>query len=512
MGRKDKKSKSKRVVLSLAEFNEDAGGNSELTTLPSAPKALEEWEAEGGRPEYNSRGYKERGPPLRERRFREGDGDFEDRDWTRRGPLDSNESSFGAPVGERDWGEMRRDAADGATAGGPARDWTDMRRGPVDSSFNSRGGGDRDWAARKGPVEAEVRIGSRMIDSSSWASARGNEVEASFDGVQTERNWSVRKGPIEADVSGDAPNPMGTDWGSARRGPVDSEFVAATQERDWADRKGPIEADPPAHPVKREWERKGPVEAEVQVLPQRPNWSGVRGRSPIDAQQASDDDAENQDRADADGPWARRGPVESKVDAAPTRLVSLGSEREDSWRGARLPDSYAAAESGERNSWRREGAGVPARGRRGRGGSRDGFVRPASTGHDATPIERDWGVARRSGPISVNAEGVDGETEDDCTDPNVVDVETLSAMENASKGDASGEPPIDEAGDEWTTVKANPKRESREARRAIKENTRSRGDGRALRGPRPLRNSFNSESKAPHTSPVTPLSSAASES
>lgn len=511
MGRKDKKTKSKRVVLSLAEFNEDISGNEQLASLPSAPKAPEEWEAEGGRPEYNSRGYKERGPASRERRFREGDGDFEDRDWTRKGPLDSNESSFGAPTGERDWGEMRRDATEGGDAGAPERDWTDMRRGPIESSFNGQGGGDRDWTARKGPVEASARGSSRAIDFSNWASARGNEMEASFDGVQAERNWSVRKEPVEANVREDNLNTMNADWGSARRGPVESEFATTAQKRDWAERKEPIEADLPTQPVERNWsDRRGPVEAESSGPVSQPDWSDVRSRMPIEAQQSLDD-SENQVRADMDGPWARRGPIESKVEASATRSVSIGSEKDDSWRGARTSNGDGVAQSGERNSWRREEGGVSARGRRSRG-ARDGFSRPASTGHDAAPIERDWGAARRSVPVTSNEEQVDGETEAANADPGAADVGSLPAEKETLEGDINYDPSLDEADKEWTTVKANPRREAREARRSVKENTRSLGGGPAPVVRRPMRNSFNAESKVPHTSPVTPLSSATSKS
>lgn len=548
MGRKEKKNK-KRVVLSLAEFNEDAGasgGHPELVSLPSAPKAPEEWEAEGGRPEYNSRGYRERNAMGRDRRTRGGEDELEERDWTRRGPLDNNESSFGAPSGERDWGSARRDAGEGGLNQEPERDWTDIRRGPIESAVEGRGGGERDWSMRKGPVEAEAPSGpgGRTIGDNDWNSARGQVVDASFERGPVEPDWSVRK-PIEAEGSRDSS--MGgvrdDDWSARRRGPVEAEVVNAPATRDWSERRGPVEAEVRATQTEPDWaERRGPVESEPSRAPAGPDWSDVRGRAPVDAESAPAVD--EQARADSDASWTRRGPVESKADAgsAGSRLIR-DSEPNAPRRVGRFSDSDASNDLSERGNWRRDGGGVPARGggRRGRG-DRDSFGRPASTGYDNSPVQRDWGAARRSTPVRASVDMEDSRdnsatadigspemesavagteprnddrsTEDSQKSDATVVIETTTVttrrMTTTSTTGSTGTEIADN--DEWTTVRAKPKREAREIRRAAapgpREFGRWRGSGRApARGSRPLRSEFETESKAPQTSPVTSVAS-----
>lgn len=513
MPRKHDKKGKKRVVLSLAEFNEDAGlggANPELASLPSAPKAPEQWEAEGGRPEYNSRGYKERqqGRDLRQARGEDGD----DRDWSRRGPLDASESTFGSGA-DRDWSGMRGEGVDGDVQ--PERDWNDMRRGPVDSSFDrSVGGEDRDWSARKGPVEAQARSAGPRVDDEAWGSARRQPVDASFAASSADRDLSVRK-PVEA-----AREARETDWDAPRKGPVESEFAdVPPQERDWGVRKGPVDATPP---------RGGEAD-----------WNGARGRAPVEAEMPRQASGRELSRAPLEGEasaetegrdvdWnARRGPVESKsakareVDFKDMRKGARLREREtesvgESPEGSRPAGRPATA---ERSSWRREGGGIAAMGRRGRGQVRGGFSRPVSGDGGGG---RDWGSARAAQPGvessggndgAAEGEGVAGDTETVVTD--------MAAVEGTDSGvDGTKGVRKEEVDDEWTKVRANPKRMPQQTRRAAgpaqgRDMGRwrgGRGAGRgAAQGPRPVRPEFGTEGKA-HTSPVTPVPSATSES
>lgn len=487
MGKKhgDKKKKAK-VVLSLAEFNEDAGlggQDPELSALPSAPKAAEEWEALGGRPEYNSRGYKERQP-----RNYDNDVDFDDRDWTRKGPLDAPEGNGFGMGAERDWGDMRRGPLD-APDGQPERDWNGMRRGPVESAFE--GGPERDWGARRGPVEAELGA-ARVIDDDSWGTRKG-PIDAEFSNTGADRDWGVRKGPVEADVPASAQN---ADW-SARKGPVEAEFANAEDaERDWSQRKGPVDANPASgRQIESNWSdvRKGPVEAEVP-------------------------------KPEAERDWSRRGPIEAEVDTVQkaVRDVNFGDMR----RGSKLEELKAVEETKEKakaaevarpgmdkDRWRRDSVGIVPR--RGPIEARP-IERPASTGHDSVPAkERDWGAARQTQGIRANLRGsrssnfgnAEANEASDATSPESAEVLTTPT---SSKG-------ADDA--DWTTVRSATQKRgvTAQTRRFPGRDSRGGFQRRGLqgtadsRGEKPMRSPLNSEHKAT-TSPLTPVASAVSES
>lgn len=494
MGKRHDKKKKVKVVLSLAEFNEDAGTGGidpELSALPSAPKAAEDWEAEGGRPEYNSRGYKER-KSYADRNY-DGDGDDEDFEWVRKGPLEAPDgNSFGVGGADRDWGGMRRGPVDGPA--GPTgevaeRDWNGMRRGPVESSFGGPGTGpgvERDWGARKGPIEAEVGS-ARVINDDNWGSARGNAVEAAFPEAAKDSDWGKRKGPVEAKG---AELTREKDWTAPRKGPVESEFaIPEATEPDWGQRKGPVEATL-AKPVEdTDWTaRKGPVDAEV---PEK-----------------------KPDVAERD--WsARRGPVEKEVETAQkaVRDIDFGDMR----RGAKLQElekkeSVAAKVEQDKpvrdERWRRDTAGVvgrrgpvearmgPVEGRRGPVEVRE---RPASTGHDGTPkMERDWGAARRTQPMRAIPR------QNRASTGRVSDVTETSDTAQIDAQDANTG--IDE--DDWTTVRnATTKRTSGSAGNRRFSGKDSRGAFQQ-RGSRELPAPRNKTT----TSPVSPVASAVSES
>lgn len=466
MGKKHDKKQKKKVVLSLAEFNEDAGiggVDPELSALPSAPKPAEEWEAQGGRPEYNSRGYKER-KSYADRNY-DADVDFEDRDWVRKGPLDSEQgNTFGLGGPDRDWGDVRRGPIDGPDDEQPERDWNGMRRGPVESAFDSAPA-ERNWGARRGPVEADLGK-ARAVSDDNWGSARGNAVEAEFPDAQKERDWGVRKGPVEADLPESAKE---ADW-TARKGPVESEFAIPEAERDWTQRKGPIEAVASKPVEDADWtSRKGPVEAEVpDSKPEvtEPDWK------------------------------ARRGPIETEVATAQkaVRDIDFGDMR----RGARLQelekkDQPTPTKPEREERWRRDSARVV--GRRGPVETRE---RPASTGHDAAAKdERDWGAARRTQPvraISRTNRSITGR---------VSDVSETSDTPQADAQDSNA----NEKDDDWTTVRsAASKRQSGSGNRRF---GKREGQGSfPQRGGREM----PSHSNKATSSPVTPVASAVSES
>lgn len=493
MGKKhDKKKKATKVVLSLAEFNEDAGIGGidpDLAALPSAPKAAEDWAAEGGRPEYNSRGYKER-KSYADRDY-DGDADFEDRDWVRKGPLDAQDgSTFGMGGADRDWGDMRRGPVDGPSGGsgeGAERDWNGMRRGPVESSFAGPGAGpgvDRDWGARKGPIEAELGT-ARVINDDNWGSARGNAVEAEFREGAKDRDWGKRKGPVEAEAAAEPTREA--DWTAPRKGPVESEFATPeAAERDWGQRKGPVEAAL-AKPVEdADWTaRKGPVDAEI---PEK--------KPDVDERDWS----------------ARRGPVEKEVETAQkaVRDIDFGDVR----RGAKLQElekklekkgSVVAKEEQDKpekeERWRRDTSGVV--GRRGpveaRRGPAEARERPASTGHDGAPkVERDWGAARRTQPMRAMPRQNRSST------GRVSDVSETSDTTQVDAQEATAGKEVED----WTTVRsATTKRTPGSAGNRRFSGKDSRG-GFQQRGSR--------ETQAPRnkttSSPVTPVASAVSES
>lgn len=482
MGKKHGKGK-KKTILSLAEFNQDTGlvgVDPELSALPSAPKAAEEWDAEGGRPEYNSRGYKER-TSHKERRY-DNDVDFQDHDWARKGPLDEQERGNGFGMGgpDRDWGDMRRGPLD---APQPAeRDWNDMRRGPVDSVFDAAV--ERDWAVRKGPIDAEPLGATRAISDKNWSSARKMTVEAEFPSQQPERDWAVRRGPVEAQtVVGEV------DW-TARKEPIETEFSQEQVERDWTQRKAPIETEVPAKQVEIDWEgvRRGPLESKDVEEPTSVDRDWSVKRAPVDA----DVEAVQKGVREIDFGEMRRG----------SRLQEVGkSGREIAVEAHGEGDAVRKQPLG-RDSWRREGGGVSAR------RDRPFRERPASTGHDSAAVapERDWGAARRTQPLK--------EREPRPSRLNGGRVSDVSESSDVTQmdGDANGNNDDD---DDWTTVRSGAqKRASANANRRHSGREGQRGfqkrGSREFRGERSMRTPLEPQNKTT-TSPLTPVTSAMSE-
>ena len=440
MPRKHTTKGGKKKTISLFEFNQNVGvgADPQLAALPSAPKAASDWEAEGGRPEYNSRGYKERSATgafgARSRFDSNRNGEGEDHDWARRGPLEeSNTGGFGMGGGERDWSDVRRGPIDASNDEAPERDWGDIRRGPVDASFESSRTGEVDWTARRGPVEAE-RPMARVMNDNAWSSARGGKaVEASFRDTSStaEPNWSVRR-PVDADSSTVVED---KDWAAPRRGPIESEFQKP--QSNW-ERKGPIEAEPVAKATTdADWSapRKGPVEAEVPQKDEKKevDWS------------------------------ARKGPIESEAEK------NTNSQKEvnfnDMRRGARINELQRLSNNADKvndrsseraasmeNNWRRE-----------RPVSMDGpsrsdhrqYKRPISAGHNE-PKEQDWGAARQNQPLpSAPIHRLRDETEHN---------ETIEQEEGTPEQKST------EGADDWTTV--------RNANRKPTGSTRRGGDNR----------------------------------
>lgn len=481
MPRKHGANKGKKKTVSLFEFNQNVGvgADPQVSTLPSAPKGADEWEAQGGRPEYNSRGYKERSATgafgSRSRFDSNRSGEGEDHDWARRGPLEeSNTGGFGMGGGERDWSDVRRGPIDGPNDEAPERDWGDIRRGPVDASFESSRTGEVDWTARRGPVEAQ-RPMARATDNNAWSSARGGKaVEASFrdsSSSTAEPDWSVRK-PVDADEPAAVED---KDWGAPRRGPVESEFEKAQPS----------------------WERKGPIEAEpVAKTTTNTDWSAAR-KGPVEAEIPQQDEKKEVD-------WsARKGPIESEAEknAKSQKEINFNDMR----RGARInelqrnsnnPDKVSDRSSdraaGMENNWRRE-----------RPVSMDGpsrrdhrqHNRPVSAGHNERK-EHDWGAARQNQPRpSARMHHSHNETEDnETTEQEEVTPERKSTTEEE---------------DDWTTV--------RNANRKPTGSTRRGGDGRSFgrRGgyrqgsgnrkefTRPRGQIINKKTSSPVTPPVT---------
>lgn len=478
MGKKHGKSK-KKTVISLAEFNQDAGlggVDPELSALPSAPKAAEEWEAEGGRPEYNSRGYKER-TSHRERRY-DNDTEFQDREWTRKGPLDEQNrgNEFGAGGADRDWGDMRRGPLD---APEPAeRDWNDMRRGPVDSVFDASR--ERDWGVRKEPIDVEMGNPSRVIPDENWSSARKMTVDSEFPTQQTERDWAVRKGPVEAQ-----PAAAGVDW-SARKGPIESEFPQEQAERDWSQRKGPVEAEVTAKQADIDWGgvRRGPLEPQKDdkhVEVER-DWSSRKG--PVEAEV----DSMQKGVRDIDFSEMRRGSrLQQKEEATATKTVE-----------GDMPKSQALG----RDSWRREGGGVSAR------RDRSFRERPASTGHESVSAgpKRDWVAARRTQPLKEREprpNRANGSRVSDVSEASDVTQTDIDANGNNCDGS------------DWTTVRSGThKRASANTNRrnSVRDGQRGfqRQGTRELRGEGSMRVPLESQNKST-SSPLTPVASAMSE-
>lgn len=529
MGRKQEKKTKKRVTISLAEFNENAGlggAHPEASALPSAPKAPEQWDAVGGRPEYNSRGYKERSTGPRDRRVRT-DGD--DEDWSRRGPLD-DDLSFGGVSSDRDWAATRREQP--ASEDAPERDWNDIRRGPVEAAHPTSSF-DRDWSSsRSGPIEPDARSSPVEAD---WGSVRrggAGPVEAEFT---QSRDFSQRK-PVDA--HGKTPLPADTDW-TNRKGPIEAEFSAPSNDRDWSARRGPVEANITDAP--NDWaDIRRKASLDEQPAPQKDvDWSELR-HAPVEAAVPN---PPAEPRPDVD--WsARRSPVKSRAEIAAARSKDTKERHLDfeAARASKFRDSDEPNSSSDRGSWRRDNSASNFH-PKGRGSYSDYRTRPPSTSSDGATQERDWGAARRSLPEALaptralnnlheNQNDQDQSRDIGHTHPlGETDVVTsLNADAETEVTGEVGELPDSTAGvdklddDEWTTVRANPKKAAQQARRQASGSRNSwRGRGGRDSGGRggfrsndrgrpvrPVRPGFGIE-EGTHVSPFTAIPSATTE-
>lgn len=389
MGKKHDKKGKKKIVLSLAEFNDE--GRAVVQTdiqLPTAPRGQEEWDASGGRPEYNSRGYKAR--PQKEQTY---DEDLPEHDWSRRGPMEGRggEGQPGAGLGERNWGTSRHGPTEAEDGAQPERNWDSGRRGPMEVAAEGSAA-QRNWGARRGPTEADG--GPREIGDDQWGSARhsagGVEADIPQGRDSGPRDWTARN-PVEADIA-----PVNREDWTARKGPVEAEVVESAQKDDWTMRRGPVESDIPAPSEERNWmARKGPVEAEAPKTSLQSNWGDVRR-----------DSAEAEATPPQHVDWAKRkGPMEEQVEEVQkgVREVDFGYMRS----GAKLQkfrnvnggvhaETVQVEETPRTEApggnWRRDSVGSTGKQPRVEARSSE---RPASTGHDGVAKERDWGSARR---------------------------------------------------------------------------------------------------------------------
>lgn len=459
MGKKHDRKKKTKVTLSLADFNGDAGTSGldpELAALPSAPKAAEDWEKEGGRPEYNSRGYKER----RSDAYGDGlggyadDAEFDERDWSRKGPMDSGADGDGDGFGggperswdgmrrgpmdaiggdegaERDWNGMRRGPMDALVPeGGAERSWDGIRRGPVDAEFaGGDAGGERDWSMRKGPVEAEGGPAAG-IDDASWGAARRGPVDAEFPGEDVaERDWTQRKGPVEAEGSALGAG-ADVNWGDARKRPVDAEFSGASgdgAERDWTQRKGPVEAETSGASgaaMEQDWTgaRKGPLDTDVDSAKKAMrdlDFSDMRRGAKLQELEAKPSSTganavSVESRPDADGGKWRR-----EVQAAATAPTTV--PQRESWSGARRGPLAPVEVDTKRRSAPLPRAPVQPAG-------------PEASQGDA----RDWGAARRTQPLR--------------TQPRQARATSMATGRQSNDTSGAAKGAVD---DDWTTVRS----------------------------------------------------------
>lgn len=313
MGPKKGKKKNK-VVMTLADFNPEAsvGTPQELKDLPSAPKQAEEWEAVGGRPEYNSKGFKERTVThdYDDNALLESDEAFMQRDWTRGANFNpDDESGGGAGAGgvERSWDGMRRSGPlDGPDGDGAERDFGAARggMGPVDSSFDA-GGPERDFgAARRGAGAVDASFDAGGGPDRDFGAARGSGAfDAEFDNKGGDIDFGAARGSAAFDAEFDSKG-GDVDFGGARRGSAafDAEFEGSGRDVDFAKRTGPTEAEfseskhvdfgtargsaafdaefsGTAKEIDFSSKRSGPVEAEFSNRQKHVDFGSVRGGS-----------------------------------------------------------------------------------------------------------------------------------------------------------------------------------------------------------------------------------------
>eukprot|EP00170_Pyropia_yezoensis_P002540 contig_10659_g2544 len=220
-----KKTGGKAQKLSLFEFN---GGKEPvdevLAALPSQPKALEDWQAEGVDPTS----FRARTLAMREERdmqFAADDDAFLERDWSRRGPVAGEENAgpdnqFGGTAeADQNWGGARGrvvpGGGDAGMMGGPMDqprdvDFSSVRRGPMamaDGAAAGPGAG----------TPADVDFGNMrrgMLPPGADAAAPGEALrDVDFS--------AVRRGPIpvaEGAASAGAGAPADVDFGNMRRG------------------------------------------------------------------------------------------------------------------------------------------------------------------------------------------------------------------------------------------------------------------------------------------------------
>jgi hypothetical protein len=499
-----KNKKKTKVVLSLAEFNQDAnaGVEPELAALPSAPKGAEEWDEAGGRPVYNSRGFRERTTTA----FERDDGmvddeEFLQRDWTRSGPLDDPSAApGGGEGGERNWDGMRRGPLDQAGGDGAEegadRDWTGMRRGPLDAADGAGGDGvERSWdgirrqavdaaggpgaekevdfsAVRRGPVESEFAQDGPDMDFST----RRGPIEAEFEGGAREVDFSLRRGPVEADIGGGTGSPE-KDFSAARRANnmVEVLEISPGTERDFGNaRKGAavVEAEHPAdrlQPAERDFSDVRRGQAQPATAPEHHgpadtvDWNVRKG--PLEAAAPSSDRDGGRVRDFKNMRQVTRPDSAEEIEKPATELIN---------------DVNSVQVTGD-STFNGKAPSEPRRREMTRTGSRGELTVKATTAiqDESTGKEIDWGRARRAQPLPTsdrthrggaaregisrnfgqehNQKHIVGRNSSDAANVTTGETETsgvTTAVEGLSVNNGTRSPaPACDDGD-WTTVRA----------------------------------------------------------
>jgi len=274
MGKKQKDKKEKKV-LTLSEFNAEIAPNmpSASVVLPDAPLGAEEWEKQGI-PAYGKRAgqvprdYHDRGDRGGDRDHEGGGGRYggrgegeeeEERDWTRRGPLEqlprgAGQGGFRPRGGELDEeGGARREERD--------LDWGERRgpmgpsggRGPVGMTDNAQGPREElDWSQRRGPVAAEPSLHPQAnVDWSNVRRGAPPPTEQPQGGRPHHPDVDFRdvRGTAKVEVFTSAPAHANIDFKDARGTAKAEPSGPPRQDIDFRDVRGSAKVEPVhAHP------------------------------------------------------------------------------------------------------------------------------------------------------------------------------------------------------------------------------------------------------------------------
>lgn len=519
MGQKKGGKKKAKVVMTLADFNPEAsvGIPQELKALPSAPKQAEEWEAVGGRPEYNSKGFKERTVThdYDDNALLESDEAFLQRDWTRGAnftPDDDSGGGAGAGGVERSWDGMRRSGPlDGPDGDGAERDFGAARggMGPVDSSFDAAGP-ERDFGAARGgtgPIDASFDAGGGP--ERDFGAARGSAAfDAEFDNKGGNVDFSAARGSAAFDAEFESKGGE-VDFGGARGGSAafDAEFGGSGKEVDFAKRAGPMEAAfadsktvdfgaargsaafdaefaGSAKEIDFSSKRSGPVEAEFANRQKEVDFGSARGGSgAFDADFASS----NAGAGERDMNNMRAGARASEMTRPNgSNDLNFGGARKGTVTAGRMSSNDGSAGSVSNMDWSARKGPIDAMPSRRPDAARDfGSSRQPGTGNPSGPSEsstksmpnlqessesgrgsnstlpakeRDWGRARRTQPLPAQSRGTIPESADkDRTGSNVTRAleRTRIADEGRSSSSRSDGAKASGGDAEWTTVRSS---------------------------------------------------------